>query len=927
MVTGGGDFIKNYFEKQNEYEKKYGTNTVVLIQKGTFYEIYGVYNEDENIGKAREISNLLNITLTSSNKSIETCSRQNPNMTGIPKHTLKKYLRVLIENNYTVVVIDENEDNTSERTISQIYSPGTYDDESYNSVCISGIYISDDFNLYVCNIDISIGTNTITELIHGDNNFKLEELYRLIHSNNPSETVIFSKSSNNEYINKVIKYINVYNTIVNLSNTETSENYISQFVGKIYGSNIAGNIIETEISRNSKISLCHLINYIYEHNENIINIIQEPIYNTNNNLIIYNNGIHQLNITNHTNNKSNKSLYDLLCKCYTHMGKRLFRKNLTSPYSDTNFLNKKYDEIDKTIKSHKLHFLNSTLKNICDIERVFYKLKNFKITKDEFKQLLISCSTSYDILFETDFLDFCSNRRELLSNLKKFNDEMCEKIDIYSTDSSSNFFRSGIYKDLDDNFKNIDSSYKWINSAIKRLSKYLNKNNEFIKYDYKNNIIYTTQAKAKILKTVVFDEAENTFFGSSLQINSDKSKAVISSLNINSKIHNIIKDSTNFNSLETSFIHNFYEYVYSSFKNIIINVSSIIANIDVIVNNCNIALNYNYCKPEAIDSEFSFIDAFDLRHALIELLDNKTEYIPNDVSINANENKKGILLYGVNGSGKSCYGKAIGISIIMAQMGMYVPASKFTFCPYNKLFTRISCDDNIFKGHSSFFVEMSELRSIINFMDNKSIVLGDEICKGTESVSALGIVGATMYYLLNNNVSFVFATHLHKLPELSILKNIDGLIIKHIEVEFDKSNAFLKYTRKIKNGVCDSVYGLEIADYIIQNKNFFKTAYTIRNEVIAKPKLLSTKKSKYNSSIFVDSCAICSSNNNLDIHHIEHQSTTSNNSGTKTNKTKNDRSNLVTLCKICHNKHHSGYLDIKGWVHTSNGYILDYVSK
>ncbi|MFN9955062.1 MAG: MutS-related protein, partial [bacterium] len=121
-----------------------------------------------------------------------------------------------------------------------------------------------------------------------------------------------------------------------------------------------------------------------------------------------------------------------------------------------------------------------------------------------------------------------------------------------------------------------------------------------------------------------------------------------------------------------------------------------------------------------------------LRHPIIERLITNVEYIGNDISLNQN----GILLYGINASGKSSLMKALGLAIIMVQSGMYVPATSFEFSPYHHIFTRICGNDDIYRGMSSFVVEMSELRNILQRADERSLVIGDEICCGTEAISA-----------------------------------------------------------------------------------------------------------------------------------------------------------------------------------------------
>jgi len=321
---------------------------------------------------------------------------------------------------------------------------------------------------------------------------------------------------------------------------------------------------------------------------------------------------------------------------------------------------------------------------------------------------------------------------------------------------------------------------------------------------------------------------------------------------------------------------------------------------------------YNYVKPIIKDHTEAYIKAKDMRHAIIENLDSDFDYVPNDIELT--NDKCGILLYGVNGSGKSCYSKAIALCVVLAQTGHFVPCLNFEFSPFTKLYTRITGDDNIFKGQSSFFVEMSELKSILNYSDEKSLVIGDEVCKGTEDISAVSIVGTTIKQLLDSKTKFVFATHLHKLPSLSILKAEENLQVKHITVEFEETTVF---SRKIKDGSGDLLYGLEIAHSILNNEKFHSNAFKLRNEILNKSdKIVAEKKSKYNSKLYINKCQICGNTEKLEAHHIVFQS--------KSKVRKDRKSNLVVLCEKHHNEVHSGKLIIEKWISTTDGKMLEY---
>ena len=193
--------------------------------------------------------------------------------------------------------------------------------------------------------------------------------------------------------------------------------------------------------------------------------------------------------------------------------------------------------------------------------------------------------------------------------------------------------------------------------------------------------------------------------------------------------------------------HNKYSATLESICNFVSRIDFLCCIARVSKENC-------YIKPQIVENEESFIEAIDMRHPIIEKIREEVKYIPNDVLLGKDE-QNGILLYGVNAVGKSSYMKSIGIAIIMAQAGFFVSARSFKYSPYKYLFTRISSNDNIFKGQSTFAVEMSELRAILKRTNKYSLVLGDELCSGTETTSGLSIVTAGVMRLCEKKSSFV----------------------------------------------------------------------------------------------------------------------------------------------------------------------------
>ena len=273
--------------------------------------------------------------------------------------------------------------------------------------------------------------------------------------------------------------------------------------------------------------------------------------------------------------------------------------------------------------------------------------------------------------------------------------------------------------------------------------------------------------------------------------------------------------------------------------------------------------------------------------------------------------------------------KAVGLTVIMAQCGMFVPAKSFELSPYSSIYTRITGNDNLFKGLSSFSLEMVELNSIIKRADNMSLIIGDEVCRGTEHISGNAIVASTVVSLSESKSSFIFATHLHELIHLECIKKLNNVKAFHLSVDFDPKTDSLIYDRKLKEGSGDKVYGILVAKYIIQNKNFMDLTVKIKNELTNNfDTMISGKTSRYNSNLYVYKCELCSKNNvrgdklPLETHHINFQKDYKNNITDKEDKEhiiKNSLANLIVICDDCHNKIHSGEVKVEQKIITSKG--------
>ena len=292
-------------------------------------------------------------------------------------------------------------------------------------------------------------------------------------------------------------------------------------------------------------------------------------------------------------------------------------------------------------------------------------------------------------------------------------------------------------------------------------------------------------------------------------------------------------------------------------------------------------------------------------------------YVPNDVHLDSS----GMLLFGTNACGKSTLMKSIGLTVIMAQAGFFVPCSEFTYSPYTQIFTRILNNDNIFNGQSSFAIEMSEFRAIKQRANENSLVLGDELCSGTENVSAISIVSAGLKTLSDRKCSFVFTSHLHQLMDVSVVRSIENLRICHLKIRYDQGKNLLIYDRTLEEGSGPPIYGLEVCKAMDLGADFVALARQVQLEITGSNQtLLNDKKSNYNKDVFMDKCQVCQGKAE-ETDHIQEQHVADKN-GMIGHIHKNIKSNLAPLCKSCHKKKHHGNLKIDGYQMTGSGVKL-----
>jgi DNA mismatch repair protein MutS len=936
--------IDDYLEYTNTYKKKYGDKCIVLMQVGSFYELYSITDSitDNDI---YTIADICNIQISRKNKSIQEVSISNPLMAGFPLYTITKYTQILLNNNYTIVLIEQvTEPPNPERKVTEILSPGmnilVANKKSNFMMVVYYEYIDKFLIAGIAGIDLSTGKTFIYEAgsTKSDPEFANDEVFRFISTYNPSEIIILSNEKfSDENKQHILKSFNINEILAHL--LWDKYEYIEIMKKLVYQKGILEKaffskksmlsiveVLNLEKLNIARISFCCLLQFAYEHNADIIRELQEPvIFENKKNMTIEFNSAQQLNIVGL--HAGDKPLIDMLNRCCTSFGCRAFKEKLLLPIINETELNKSYDDIDMMLCEGIYKSIQKKLNNILDLERIKRKMTLNRLAPMEWCGFNHSLLAAKDILNTLKDFNCGFETYEIDCIIKDYSDtidlEEASKYNLTDKQNIGNFFIEGKYTDIDHHTKAYNESYDKIKNICESINCLGQNDSTNCKLEYNDRDGHYISITKKRYETAL---TLNKNF-----MNSFDKKVLGSSANYKLTNSEIIIESTNlsrYNSVISSLVLKYYYEFVASFIDVYTNriddLIKCLTRIDIAACCAKNAHEYCYTRPVVKSVEASYINASNIRHPIIERIDQSIPYIGNNLELG--NDKKGILLYGINASGKSSFMKAVGLNVIMAQAGMFVAANSFEYCPYHHIFTRISGMDNIYKGMSSFTVEMTELRNILQRCNQYSLVIGDEICCGTEFISALAIVASGIDTLVKKKATFIFATHLHELTNLKIIKKYidEVLLIKHIQMHI--ANNRIVYDRKLQDGQGSQIYGIEVCKSLDMPKDFMKHAEIIRKEVQGLESIIiNKKKSRYNAKLLIDKCAICG-NKAIDTHHIKYQ-TSADGNGFIDGHHKNTQHNLVALCKSCHNKQHNGEISIEGYLQTSEGVILNVIDK
>jgi DNA mismatch repair protein MutS len=898
--------IEQYLELQVEYETLFGEKTIVLYENGTFFEFYQVGEK----GKASQVCEILNILLTKKNKSIPEVTMDNPHLAGFPTVSIKRHLHILMNEGWIVVLVEQLEESAfykeKERAVTHIYSKSTYidiDEKQTNyTMCVFLKEEEYKFKKYLragwSLFDFSTGTSYFSEIVPApDNEFysTYEELQKVISAFQPSQYLLhfMNTSETEETFKERFRLISGTRLLTDVWFTIA---YQEHYLSKCFKNTSVLTTIEwlhmedCELARASFVSA---LRYIEQQQSKFVSNLLQPVkYTTQQFIQLENNAIEQLQLY----VPNTQSLFHLLDQTSTQMGRRMFLYRLLHPLVQSSEIEKRYEYTNSFLPIYKE--VESVLKHVVDIERLHRKIGLDTITPSEAGTYYMSLASlrQLPVIPLPTYIAFQTSLERILTFFE----------DTYQTQELQKYYLNKITTNLflkDESVHSLWNQYKMEYDAFEE---YVYKISSDIRIEKSDDefVLKTTPKRGEILKSnkdIVVDTRV-------------KSYSKITNPTITSFSNKLVKL---LQEIDMQSLKRFKETIrmfYDTYSQDVMNVCNCISEIDFftcLAKNVNV---YNLHRPTIKEHDRSYIKATDIRHLIVESI-SKQPFVMNDCDL---QQQHGMLVFGINGIGKSVYIKSVALCIVMAQAGMYVPCTSFEYCPFTHILTRILNNDNIYKGYSSFMVEMIELNNILRTVNERSLVIADELTHGTEIYSGTSIIVSTLLRLLEKRSTFLFTTHLHTILEIEEIQT-PLLGIFHMNVIYDSHTDSILYERKLLPGSGEPIYGLECCKALHLPTDFLETAHTIRKRLLHQTE---PTQSKYNAKVIVEKCFLCNKNDgSLHTHHIQEQHL-ANDHGWIDGVHKNNLHNLLVLCESCHQDVHSNRVTIEGWKFTSKGNTL-----
>jgi DNA mismatch repair protein MutS len=917
---------QEYIELYQTYTKKYGPNTAIFLMVGSFYELYDIQDQETGQTQAnvREIVDYLGIQLsTKKGEQGKDCL-----FAGFPDYVMHKWAGRLTSTGWTVVIVDQIKDirgKVKERKVSRILSPSMHVehtssiDTPYSATLYFQSYAEHPPLLGAAILDSTTGTTrTFSGSARGRPDiWTADELVQLLTVYPPKEIMV--------YWNGILPEESLFRRMLGLSsiplylrpvNTHGSfvhELVRTEYLQKIYSmSSILP--IRTYLglrSEHEEYALLYLLQFVEEHDSRLLqSFSRNESWNPNTTLICGNHALTQLQMT---SANPSESVLGLFNKCITVMGKRAIKERILRPYSNASEIRSRLKEIQEYVQwpEEKTKALHQQLRFMFDLPRLHRKLRCGLIDSSEIAGLFQTYSAMHVIMTQVTpqtALQEPFTQREWSDYLFTYHAHFTEeKAKTACADHTA--FCIETYPEIGKKEEDIRAILEQFQQLRRSVARQGGLQEDAIRLEEREKEPYGLKVSTitlQQLKRNVSHLPEGTHW-TELKSGGWVDCTALQQLNATLLKHrDALQHLTRIHMAEAC-------SAVSDAGQLWPLMEQWISHLDGTQCIATVSHERGFCCPIIEDAEEgSFLEIKQMRHPLVEATSSRISYVTHDVTLG--HGKKGWLLYGVNSSGKSTVMKATGVCVLLAQAGCFVPAQSMRLHPFRAVYTRILHQDNLFAGLSSFAVEMSELRDILRHANAHTLVLGDELCAGTESVSAQALVASGIQWLYARKAAFMFATHLHDIPRL-VEQEADTW---HLHVDYHPVTKKLIYDRSLRPGSGSTLYGLEVAQAMDLPAEFMEHALANRHRIMGSIPQEKATSSSWNREIVRKECEICKNPMGLEVHHL-HARATATHQILENGTHMNDKRNLIVICQICHDNVHAGKITIGPLQQTSTG--------
>ncbi len=822
--------MQQYMEVVEKYK-----DCIVFYRLGDFYEMF--------FEQAEICSRELELTLTGKDCGQE----ERAPMCGIPYHAVNTYIQKMVEKGYKVAICEQVEDPKEakgivKRDVVKIVTPGTITeltmlDEKKNNYILAILNRKNDCGLAFC--DVSTGEFSVSNLTGSDMDIKiLNEISRI----NPSEILIPDKEKNGMILAREIsRTFNVY-----ISNYENIED--NSYLEKILNSS------ETKLNEIEHLVATLLINYVEETQKTSIeqlNNIQK--YQIEKFMQLDTSTRKNLEILESNREKTKKgSLLWVLDETVTAMGSRQLRKWLEAPLLEKIEIEKRLGAVEALINNNIYRIdLIDTLKNVYDIERLISKIvgtsanaREMVSLKNSLEKLPMLKSTLEDIANTSGngYLMELFNQLDILQDIYELINVSLEDYPGI-TIKEGGIIKDGYNQSVDEYRRASTEGQNWLMELEAKEKELTGIKGKWLRVGYNRVFGYYIEVTNSYRDLIPEDRyiRKQTLAGAERYITEELKEIEDKILGAKDKLvdleYDLFCEIRQRTALEVIRIQK---------------TAKVISILDVLCSFATVAKNNNYAKPNMLDN--GDIKIINGRHAVVEKALKNTEFIPNDVTLN-NADDRFLIITGPNMAGKSTYMRQVALTTYMAQVGSFVPADDAYISIVDRIFTRIGASDDLAMGQSTFMVEMQELSNIIENATQNSLIILDEIGRGTSTYDGLSIAWATVEYMANKEkigAKTLFATHYHELTELE--EKLDG--VKNYSIAVKENGDDVVFLRKIIRGGADESYGIHVAKLAGINHLILKRAKEIlknlENIGLAKKTIELKKKNITTEEIQVD---------------------------------------------------------------------------